>query len=75
MAMMVLSFASVVLFCGFAHLFLKSWLQPIPALNNTGYSKTALRVQKTYKTLSLGIMTFVFLIGLVISFVQVYLEL
>jgi hypothetical protein len=75
MATMLLSFISVSCFCVFAHAFIKSLLKPLPRVNNTGYSKTALRLKKHYQTFSLGVMTFAFMIGLVISFYQVYVEL
>lgn len=75
MATMLLSFISVSCFCAFAHAFIRVLLKPIPRLNNTGYTKAALRVKKGYQVFSLGIMTFAFMIGLVISFYQVYAEL
>jgi hypothetical protein len=75
MATMLLSLISVSCFCLFAHAFIKSLLTPLPRVNNTDYSKAALKVKKYYQTFSLGLMTLVFMIGLVISFTQVYLEL
>jgi|GEM_PF-3267069 len=75
MATMLLSFISVCCFCAFAHALIRVLLKPIPRLNSTSYSKAALRLKKNYQIFSLGIMTFAFMIGLVISFYQVYAEL
>ncbi len=69
---MILSVLSVILFCFFAHFFLKSILSPMPYFQNNNYSKTALRVKKVYKVFSFGVLTFVFMIALVVSFYQVY---
>lgn len=70
----LLSLLSVIFFCACAHQFIKVVLQPIPVFNNTNYTKSALRVEKTYKVLSWGLMTGCFLLGLVISFYQVFTE-
>lgn len=71
----ILSILSVISFCFCAHFFAKSILNPLPGLNNTGYTRAALRLKKNYQVFSLGVMTFVFLIGLVISFTKVFIEL
>ena len=71
----IVSIFSVVLFCLCAYQFIGVILRPLPLMNLTGYSRTALRVQKTYQIFSWGLMTFVFLFALVLSFSQVYTEL
>jgi hypothetical protein len=75
MGSLLLGFISVVLFCFCAHFFARAIVKPMPALNQTGYSKSALRLSRQYRIFSLGIMTFAFMIGLVISFYQVFIEL
>jgi hypothetical protein len=75
MGSLLFALISVTLFCFCAHYFVRAIILPLPNLNQTGYSKAALRFQRNYQIFSLGIMTFVFLIGLVISFAQVFIEL
>lgn len=70
----LLSLLSVIFFCLCAHQFMKAVLKPIPLFNNTSHSKAALRVEKFYKSLSWGLMTASFLLALVISFSQVFIE-
>lgn len=72
MANLALSLMSVILFCGCCHLFIKSILVKQPRMNATGYNRAALGVQKSYKIFALGTMTMVFLLGLVLSFYEVY---
>lgn len=74
MSIYALSLISVVLFCISARQFLKTALAPIPVYNNTAYAKTALRIAKAYKTLSWGLMCGCFMLGVVISFYQVFME-
>jgi hypothetical protein len=71
----ILSILSVICFCFCAHFFTRAVVNPLPRLNETGYTRAALRLKKAYQVFSLGLMTFVFLIGLVISFSQVFIEL
>lgn len=75
MGSLVLGLISVLFFCAFAHFFIRAIVKPRPALNVTEYSRAALRLQRQYQIFALGVMTFVFLIGLVISFTQVFVEL
>lgn len=75
MGSLLLGLISVLFFCFCAHYFAKAIITPMPGLNQTGYTRAALRMQRNYKIFALGVMTFVFLIGLVISFAQVFLEL
>lgn len=63
---------TVMLFTGSSYAFIRSLLKPIPALNRGSYSVLALRLRKTYAVFSWGLLTFVFMIGLVISFYDVY---
>lgn len=72
---LLLGLISVTLFCFCAHYFTRAIVVPLPALNQTVYSKAALRLRRGYKIFALGVMTFAFMIGLVISFYQVYVEL
>jgi hypothetical protein len=66
---------SVVLFCFCAHFFTRAIVRPQPQLNQTSFSRAALRVKRQYEIFALGVMTFAFMIGLVISFYQVFIEL
>ncbi|GIL18368.1 MAG: hypothetical protein BroJett040_21190 [Oligoflexia bacterium] len=50
-------------------------MTPQPRLNATGYSRTALNMKRIYVIFSWGTMTGVFLLGLVVSFYQVYTQL
>lgn len=75
MVIMLLSTFSVILFCLCCYQLIRAVLQPLPVLNLTGYSRSALRVRKSYQVFSWGIMTFAFLFALVLLFTQVYLEL
>lgn len=75
MVIMVLSTLSVILFCICCYQFIAAMIQPLPALNLTGYNKAALRLKKNYQIFSWGIMTFTFLFALVVTFAQVYTEL
>lgn len=69
-----LSLMTVVFFCACAHQFIRTVTAPVPIFNNTEYTKSALRVAKAYKALAWGVMTGAFLLGLVISFYQVFTE-
>jgi hypothetical protein len=75
MATMLFSLISVSCFCLTAYALMSVIRKPVPNLNKGGYSKAALRVKKSYQVFCLGMMTFAFMIGLVISFYQVYVEL
>ena len=74
MASFIFSFIAVTFFCVCCHQFIKVVVTPIPNVNQTGFSKTALRVKKQYQVFSWGVMTTVFLVGLVVSFIQVYTQ-
>ncbi|WP_415061492.1 hypothetical protein [Bdellovibrio sp.] len=69
----ILSLISVILFCGCCHQFIKSVLAPIPLLSTERpYARPAMQLGKFYKSAAWGTMTGVFLVGLVISFHQVF---
>ncbi|MBC7371003.1 MAG: hypothetical protein H7326_05520 [Bdellovibrionaceae bacterium] len=53
---------------------MKTVLKPIPLINNTDYTKGALRVSKAYQVLCWGVMTSAFMLALVIAFYQVFTE-
>lgn len=75
MGSLLLGLISVILFCFCAHYFARAIIVPLPSLNQTQFSKAALRLKRSYKIFALGVMTFAFMIGLVISFYQVFIEL
>ena len=69
-----LSLLTVILFCVCAHQLMKTVLKPIPLINNTSYTKSALRVSKAYQVVCWSVMTGAFMLALVISFYQVFTE-
>jgi hypothetical protein len=70
---LMMSFISVILFCLCCRQLMRSFLSPIPILaTDRPYARPAMQVGKFYKTLAWGVMTMSFLIGLVISFQQVF---
>ncbi len=75
MVILLLSFLSVSLFCLCAHQFIKHLVTPMPAMNFTHYSRLALKVKRNYEIFAWAVMTFAFLVALVISFYQVFVEL
>lgn len=75
MALMAVSLIAVVCFCGCCFQLIRASLTPIPVINQTPYSKTALRVSKGYQVAAWAMMSCVFLAGLVISFSQVFTQL
>lgn len=74
-SMMILSLISVLLFCACCHLFLREVTRPVPVINHSHYAKSALRVAKAYKAFSWGVLMIVFLVGLVMSFAEVFARL
>ncbi len=72
---MILSVLSVIFFCGCCYFLIKSILMPIPLVRVSEYSKRALRVAKVYRVISWSVMTGVFLMALLFSFVDVYTQL
>lgn len=75
MGMMIESVLTVVLFCISSSWLIKEALKPIPLVNQTAYSKKALRVEKTYRVASWSVMTLVFFVSLVFSFTEVLTQL
>src|SRR5580658_1214720 len=71
----LLAFLSVCLFCGCCHQLIKLVVRPQPALNTTGYNRAALRLAKSYGVFAWGTMTATFLVALVMTFYQVYVQL
>ncbi len=49
--------------------------RPVPAFNATPYTKAALRIKRAYGVFAWGLLTTTFLVGLVMSFVDVYTQL
>ncbi|WP_295905006.1 hypothetical protein [uncultured Bdellovibrio sp.] len=69
----LLSLISVVLFCGCCHQFIKTVVTPIPLLaSERPYARAAMQLGKFYKSVAWGAMTGAFLVGLVVSFQQVF---
>jgi hypothetical protein len=72
----ILSLISVFMFCVCCHQLIKSIVTPIPLLRTErAYARGAMLLGKTYKVLSWGALTTSFLLGLIISFYQVYTQL
>lgn len=72
----ILSVISVVLFCLTCRQFIRAVMMPVPASRlHRSYSQGAMWVDKTYKVVSWGVLMSSFLLGLVISFSQVYTQL
>lgn len=74
-SLLFMSLLSVVLFCGCCSMFLREITKPLPFINQTGYARSALQVSKTYKIFSWGSLTAFFLVGLVMSFIEVFARL
>lgn len=69
----ILSLISVLLFCACSYFFLKSIIQPIPLVSTERkFAFQAMRLEKYYRVFSWGMMTIVFLMGVIASFVEVY---
>ncbi len=69
----ILSILSVILFCLCCHQLIKAVVTPIPLLpTERPYARGAMLVGKAYKVISWGTLTSTFLLGLVMSFYQVY---
>ncbi|MFP5520036.1 MAG: hypothetical protein ACLGGX_09045 [Bdellovibrionia bacterium] len=67
---------TVILFSVCCRQLIKTIVTPLPLLAvDRKYAMGALRLERTYKVLAWGIMTIVFLSGLVISFYQVFTQL
>ena len=75
MVIYVLSVLSVILFCFSARMLIQNIVLPLPAFGQTEYSKQALRVARVYKVIAWSVMCGVLLMGLIMSFLQVYGEL
>jgi hypothetical protein len=76
MAIEILSVLSVIFFCLCCHQLLKAVTAPIPVLRTERpYARGAMVLGKTYKVISWASLTGSFLLGLVMSFYQVYTQL
>lgn len=71
----ILSLVVVFLFCGSSYFLLKSVLWTVPYFNTTGFSKSALRMAKTYKIIAWTILTILFFSQLLSSFAEVWVQL
>ena len=72
----ILSILSVILFCGCCHQLIRTIVTPIPLLaSERPYARAAMQVGKFYKSMAWGAMTGVFLMGLIVSFYQVFVTL
>lgn len=69
----MLSLITVVLFCFSISVFMKTLLTPIPIyFTERKYGRKALELEKNYKVFAWGVMSLVFLLGLVMSFYKVF---
>lgn len=75
MVEMILFIVSLVGFAFSCRFFLKAVITPVPIFNTSGFSKSALRLQKSYTACALGVMTALFLSSLVLSMIEVYFTL
>ncbi len=72
----LLSVFSVILFCLCCHKFIKTVVTPIPLLaSERPYARAAMQLGKFYKSVAWAAMTGVFLVGLIVSFHQVFTSL
>jgi hypothetical protein len=71
----ILSIISFIAFNFCCRQLAKSILRPIPFFVVGDNSKSALRVQKVYAIFAWGLMTGVFMLGLISSFYQVFMSL
>ena len=75
MVIYVLSILSVILFCFSARMLIQNIVLPLPVFSQTEFSRQALRLERLYKVIAWSVMCAVLLIGLIMSFLQVYGEL
>lgn len=75
MVEIVLFIVSLVGFAFSCRFFLRAVITPVPVFNTSGFSKSALRLQKIYVAGALGVMTALFLSSLVLSMIEVYFAL
>jgi hypothetical protein len=73
MELEILSILSVIFFCLCCHQLIKTVVKPIPMLaTERPYARAAMQFGKFYKSVAWATMTGAFLVGLVISFQQVF---
>lgn len=71
----LLSLLSVLIFCACSYALIKATTTGVPVVNESGYSKAALRVARRYKIFAWAVMSLFFLAVLVDSFLQVFVDL
>lgn len=72
----ILSLISIIFFCVCCHQFIKTVVTPIPLLaSERPFARSAMQLGKFYKATAWGVMTGAFLMGLVLSFKQVFFSL
>lgn len=70
----ILSLASVFFFCVCCHQLIKAVVTPIPLLaSERPYARPAMQLGKFYKVVAWGVMSGVFLMGLIYSFQKVFM--
>ncbi len=67
----VLSFISVILFSISCHFFIRAVIVPVPFFVS-GYSRRAFQVERVYLVFAWGLMTGLFLVGLIYAFSEIY---
>lgn len=72
---MIIAVLSVLAFTLCCRQLIATGMKPVPTFNYGPYTKSALKVKKTYMVFAWTAMTGLFLIGLIHSFYQVYIEL
>lgn len=70
-----LSICSVLLFTLCLHMFVRVLTKPVPVINTTPYTRTALKLRRGYSIFAWGLMSGTFLMALTVSFYQVFVEL
>jgi hypothetical protein len=75
MELSILAVLAVISFCFCCRHLMAVVVEPLPASHESNYSKAALRLKRQYEVFAWSVMTAAFLVGLVVSFYQVYTQL
>ena len=75
MATMIYSLVTVILFCASSAILMHEAQKNIPIVNQSSFSKKALRIGKTYKVMSWSVMTLFFFVTVIFSFTEVLTQL
>gem|GEM_PF-4325756 len=75
MVEMVLFVISLLGFATCCRLFLKAMVVPSPVFNTSGFSKSALRLERYYLIVAWGSMMFLFLASFFYSMIEIYFSL